>query len=69
MPKLRELVKTFALAISGNTEDPIWYSKIQNDILKYACSRIKLSEPISRQCSFSIVGGTLTGIYRFETGF
>ena len=41
MPNLNELVDNVALAISGNTNDPIWFS---NTDLKYAYSQMALSE-------------------------
>ena len=58
MPNWNELVDNVAWAISGSTEDPIWFLNID---LKYAFSQKKLSEATSRQCKFSIVGGTITG--------
>ena len=30
---------------------------------------MKLSEETKRQCNSSIVGGNITGTYRFKTGF
>ena len=66
MPNLNEMVDNVALAISGNTEDPVWFSIID---LKYVYSQMKLSEATSRQCNFNIVGGTITGTYRFKSGF
>ena len=64
-PNLKELVVNVALAISGNTEELIWFSDID---LKYAYSQMKLSEATSQQGNFGIVEGTITGTYRFKMG-
>ena len=48
MPNLKELVDNVVLALSGNTQDQIWFSNID---LKYAFLQMKLSEEISRQSS------------------
>ena len=66
MPNKIELLDNVTLAISGNTNKPIRFSNID---LKYAYSQIALSEETSRQCNFSIVGGNITGTYRFKTRF
>ena len=63
---MNELVDNEALAISGNTNEPIYFSNID---LKYAYSVMALSEETRRQCNFSIVGGNFTGKYQFKTGF
>ena len=63
---MNELVDNEALAISGDTNAPVWFSKID---LKYAGSQMQLSEETSRQCNFSIIGQSITGIYSFKTGF
>ena len=66
MPNLFELIDNVAVTISGHEEDKIWFSPID---LKYAYSQIPLSKKASNQCNFNIVGGDVTGFYRFKTGF
>ena len=63
---MNELVDNLALAISGNTTDPILFSNID---IKYVYSQMVMSKLTSRLCYFSIVGGNITGTYRFKTGF
>ena len=62
-PILKELVDNVALAISGNTEEPIWFSNINP---KYAYYQNKLNKTTCRQGNFGIVGGTITRTYRFK---
>ena len=66
MPNLFELIDYVAVTISGHDERNIWFSLID---LKYAYSQIPLSKKASNQCNFNIVGGEITGSYRFKTGF
>ena len=66
MPNMNEFVESVALPIKGDTNAPIWFSNIH---LKYAYSQMKSSEGTTRQCNFSIVGGSITDTYRFKTGF
>ena len=66
MPKLFELIDNVAVTISGHDQRNIWFSSID---LKYAYSQIPLSKKASNQCNFNIVGGEVTGSYRFKTGF
>ena len=66
MPNLFELIDNVAVTISGHGERNIWFSSID---LKYAYSQIPLSKKASNQCNFYIVGGEVTGSYRFKTGF
>ena len=66
MPNLFELIDNVAVTISGHEENKIWFSSID---LKYAYSQIPLSKKTSDQCNFNIVGGDVTGSYRFKTGF
>ena len=37
--------------------------------MTYAYGQVELSEETSRHCNFQIIGGKVTGIYRFVTGF
>ena len=52
-----------ALAINGNAAEPIYFSNIDP---KYGYSQMKLSDTTSRQANFGIVGGKITGTYRFK---
>ena len=54
MPNMNELVDSVASPISGNTSDLIWFSNID---VKYAYSRMALSEAASRQGNFQLVAG------------
>ena len=65
MPNLFELIDNVAATITGHDERNIWFSSID---LKYAYSQIPLSKKASNQCNFNIVGGEVTGSYRFKTG-
>ena len=66
MPNLFELIDNAAVTISGHDEKNFWFSSID---LKYAYSQIPLSRKASNQCNFNIMGGEVTGSYRFKTGF
>ena len=66
MPNLFELIDNVAVTISGHDQRNIWFSSID---LKYAYSQIPLSKKASNQYNFNIVGGEVTGSYRFKTGF
>ena len=66
MPNLFELIYNVAVTISAHDERKIWFSSID---LKYAYSQIPLSKKASNQCNFNIVGGEVTGSYRFKTKF
>ena len=44
---MNELVDNVALAKSGDTNSPLWFSMFD---LKYACFQIQLSKQASRQC-------------------
>ena len=66
MPNLFELIDNVAVTISGHDERNIWFSSID---LKYVNRQIPLSKKASNQCNFKIVGGEVTGSYRFQTGF
>ena len=66
MTNLFELIANVAVTISGHDERNIWFSSVD---LKYAYSQIPLSKKASNQCNFNIVGGEVTGSYRFKTRF
>ena len=66
MPNLFEIIDNVAVTISGHKQKNIRFSLID---LKYAYSQIPLSKKASNQCNFNIVGGEVTGSYRFKTGF
>ena len=66
MPDLFELIVKVALTISSHDENKIWFSSID---LKCAYSQRPPSRKASNQSSFNIVGGDVTGCYRFTTGF
>ena len=53
VPNMNELVDNVALAIRGDTKEPIWISNID---LKYAYSQMQLNEKKSRQCIVCIIG-------------
>ena len=44
----------------------MWFTNLD---LKNAYSQLALDKFTSNQCNFSIVGGDITGTYRFLTGF
>ena len=66
MPNLFELIDYVTVTISGHDEKKIWFSSIDS---KNAYSQIPLSKKASNQCNFNIVGGDVTGSYRFKTAF
>ena len=45
LPNMNEFVDNVAMAISGDTNAPIWFSNID---LKYSCSQMQLSKETSR---------------------
>ena len=66
MSNIHELIDNVALQISEKSNGRAWFSNLD---LKNAYSQLKLCEQTSKQCNFSIVGGEITGTYRFLTGF
>ena len=58
MPNLFELIDNVAVTKSGHVD----FSSFD---LKHAYSQIPLSKKASNQCNFNIVGGDVTGSYRF----
>ena len=66
MLNLFDFIDNVAVKISGHDENRIWFSSID---LKYAYIQIPLSGKASNQCIFIIVGGDVTGSYRFKTEF
>ena len=68
MQSIDHLIDAVALHISERKASPgiYWFLKID---LKYAYSQIPLDESIAKHCNFSILGGRVTGTYRFINGF
>ena len=66
IPNIHELIDNVVLQISEKPNGRVWFS---NPDLKNAYSQIKLCEQTSKQCNFSIVGGEMSGMYQFLTGF
>ena len=65
MPNMEELVSKISAKITDG-EGEIWMSKIDLD---NAYGQAKLSKEAAKHCVFSIIGGELTGHYRFKNGF
>ena len=65
MPNMEELISKISAEIS-KSDGEIWMSKIDLD---YAYGQAKLSKEAAKHCVFSVIGGDLTGHYRFKKGF
>ena len=66
MPNIEELVDTIGQLISEKKQGEVYFTTMD---LTYAYGQLPLSEETSVHCHFSLVGGQLTGTYRFRTGF
>ena len=64
MPKIHEIVDNVAAQISNDSIGEVWFIKVD---LK--TNQLALDNFTVNQCNFSIVGGNITGIYQFLTGF
>ena len=62
MPNIHEFIDNLALQISEKSNGRVWFSNLD---LRNAYSQLKLCEQTSIQCSFSILGGETTRMYRF----
>ena len=65
MPNLDNLIDMIAEELE-KSEGEAWYSSVD---MTYAYGQIPLHELTKRHCNFQIVGGKLTGTYRFTTGY
>ena len=63
MPNLENLMDMLAEKIEGQ-EGEVLYSSVD---LKYAHGQVPLPKNTARYCNFQIIGGKLTGTYRFLT--
>ena len=66
MPNLQELLDRISVKINKIPELKLYITVID---LKYAFGQIRLHEETSRHCVIAIVGGKVTGHYRFNKGF
>ena len=66
MSNVDELIDGVSQVITAKAAGTLYFTVLD---LKYAYSQIRLTADTARQCSFNIVGGEATGIYRFLTGF
>ena len=66
MPIMEELLNQISLEITRNRTKELSISKIDLD---YTYGRKKLSNETSRQCVFGLIGGKVSGYYRFKKGF
>ena len=64
MPNLENLIDLVAEKIERQ-EREVFHLSVD---LKYAYGQVPLHESTARRCNFQIVGGKLTGTYRFITG-
>ena len=67
MPVVDELLGNASNIISSaKPNDEKWFTILD---LNYVFSQLPLSKETSKHCKFSILGGQITGTYRFLTGF
>ena len=66
MPNMEDLLNKISTKISENEETELWISKIDLD---YAYGQLELHEDTSKHCVFSLIGGKLSGFYKFKRGF
>ena len=66
MPNLQKLLDRISVKIKKNSEKKLYFTVIY---LKYAFGQIRLHEDSARHCVIAIVGGKVTGQYRFNKGF
>ena len=66
MPNVEELLDGVSQIVTAQTAGTLFFTVLD---LKYAYSQSKLIPQTARQCNFNIVGGKITGTYRFLTGF
>ena len=65
MPNLDTVMDMIAEHVAKKTGQT-FYTTLD---MTYAYGQVELSKDTARQCTFQIVGGEATGIYRFITGF
>ena len=63
MPSIEDIIAQISVNISENQDKPLWLSSVDR---KYAFGQIKLHLETSRYCIFTMVGGKITGHYRFK---
>ena len=66
MPNLQELLDRISVKINQNTGEKSYITVID---LKYAFGQIRLHIDTAKHCVIAIVGGKVTGHYRFNKGF
>ena len=66
MPNMNELLNQISVDMTKDRTNELWISKID---LVYAYGQMMLSKETSRQCVFAIIGGIVSGYYRFKKGF
>ena len=66
MPNIHEQIDNVAAQITNDSVGEVWFTNLD---LKNAYSQLSLDKFTSNQCTFSIVGGDITGTYQFLTGF
>ena len=66
MPNTHELVDNVASQNSNDSAGEVWFTNLD---LKNAYSQLSLDNFTSSQCTFSLVGGDITGTFQFLTGF
>ena len=66
MPNIEDILAQISVKITSNREKPLFMTSVD---LKYAFGQIKLHPETSRHCIFTMIGGKITGHYRFQKGF
>ena len=66
MPNMEDLINRISTEISKNDDDELWITKIDLD---YAYGQMELDEETKKHCVFALIGGKVTGFYRFLKGF
>ena len=66
MPNNDELVDGISQIIAERKAGGVYFTTL---VFTYAYGQVSLEQKTSEQCNFSVVGGKLTGTYRFKNGF
>ena len=66
MPNLEHLVDLVAAQLDNKEQRRAFYTSLD---MRYAYGQVPLDEETAKHCNFQIIGGKVTGTYRFITGF
>ena len=66
MPNMEDLINRISTEISKTDDEELWIKKIDLD---YAYGQLELDDETKKHCVFALIGGKVTGFYRFLKGF